>query len=165
MIHNLVRANDALIEKVLHLRMVLGLADQPALAKKVQPRVARMRPVRIVGLHDARYASRSRRFQHGELIRVRSQSRMRAKHGVLQEFERILKRWFRLLLETLDEKPYRDLRRDLAARVPPHAVGNDQQQGVATIGVGEPILIDLALALAAFLEDGEAHEREATSLR
>ena len=46
---------------------------------------------------------------------------------------------------------------DLASGVAPHPVGNDEQQRIAAIGIGEPVLIDLALALAALLKDGELH--------
>ena len=74
---------------------------------------------------------------------------MRAQHRVLQELERILEDRLRLLLEALDEQAHGDLRGDLAARVPAHAVGDDQQQRVAAVGVGDPVLVDLARALAA----------------
>ena len=52
-----------------------------------------------------------------------------------------------------------DLRGDLAARVPAHAVGDDEQQRVAAVGVGDPVLVDRARALARFLEDREPHRR------
>src|SRR2546429_9993448 len=83
---------------------------------------------------------------------------MRAEHRVLQELERVLERRLRLLLEAFDEQPHCDLRRDLASDVPAHAVGHHEQQRVAAVGVCESVLIDLALTLAAFLEDREAPE-------
>ena len=157
MIEHLVRADDSLVEQVLDLGVVLGLADQPALAEEVEPRVADVRPVRVVRLHDAGYAGRARRLQHRELVGVGAERLVCAQHRVLQELERVLERRLRLLLEALDEQPHGDLRRDLAAGVAAHAVGDHQQQRVAAVGVGEPVLVDLALALAAFLEDREAH--------
>jgi len=71
-----------------------------------------------------------------------------AQQRVLQELERILEDGLRLLLEALDEQPHRDLRGDLAAGVPAHAVGDDQHQRVASIGVRDAVLIDLARTLA-----------------
>jgi hypothetical protein len=82
-----------------------------------------------------------------------------AQHRVLQELERILEDRLRLLLEALDEKPHRDLRGDLATRVPAHAVGDDEQQRVAAVRVRDPVLIDLARTLPGLLEDREAHRK------
>ena len=36
-----------------------------------------------------------------------------------------------------------------------HAVGDDQQQRVAAVGVRDPVLVDLARTLARLLENGE----------
>ncbi len=126
-----------------------------AVARKT--RVADMRPVGVARLHDARDAGRSRRFQHGELRRVRTERGVRLDHRLVEERERTLEDGLRFLLKALDEQAHRDLRRNLATCVPAHAVRKYQQQRVAAVGIGEPVLIDLALALAAFLEDGEAH--------
>ena len=82
---------------------------------------------------------------------------MRPHHRFVQKRERILEDRRGLLLEALDEQAHRDLRRDLAARVAAHAVGDDEQQRVAAVGVGDPVLVELARALARFLEDREAH--------
>ena len=82
---------------------------------------------------------------------------MRAQHRVLQELERILEDRLGLLLEALDEQAHGDLRGDLAARVPAHAVGDDQHQRVAAVRIGEPVLVDLARPLAGFLENRETH--------
>src|SRR6266446_8454093 len=75
---------------ILDLGVVLGTADQSALPEKIQARIADMRPICIVGLNDARHASRSRRLQHRELAGIRSQGLMCAHHRILEELERIL---------------------------------------------------------------------------
>src|SRR5437867_962656 len=137
--------------------MVLGLSNQATLPKQVKPGVADVRPVRVICLHDASHAGRTLRFQLLELICVRAERLVRSLHRILQEFKRVLKGRFRLLLETFDEEPYRDLRGNLASSVPAHSVGENQQQCLAAIGIGEPILVDLARALEAFLEDCETH--------
>ena len=82
---------------------------------------------------------------------------MRAHHRVLQELQRILEDRLGFLLEALDEQPHGDLRGDLAAGVPAHAVGDAQQQRVAAVGVRDPVLVDLARPLARLLEDREPH--------
>ena len=157
MIDHFVRTDDALIEQILHLGVILGLSDQSPLPEQVEPRIADVRPVGIIGLDDARHAGRSRRLQHRELVGVGAERLMRALHRVLQELERVRERGLRLLLEALDEKPDRDLRGDLPAGVPAHAIGDHQQQRVAAVGIRKPILIDLALTFAAVLEDRETH--------
>jgi hypothetical protein len=144
--------------------MVLRLADQPSLPEEIQARIADVRPVRVVRLHDAGDACGPRRLQHRELVGVRAKGLVGADHRILQEFQRILQRRLGFLLEALDEQAHRDLRRNLAAGVPAHAVGDDQQQRVPAVRIREPVLIDLALTLEALLEYREAHER-ATSLR
>ena len=74
-------------------------------------------------------------------------------HRLLQELEWILQRRFGLLLKTFDKKPRCDLRGNFATRVAAHAVGDEQQQRVAAIGIRDPVLIDLARTLAGFLEN------------
>ena len=86
---DLVGADDALVDQVLHLRVVLGAADQAALPEQVEARIADVRPVRVARLHDAGDAGRARRLQHRELVRVGAERRVRAHHRVLQELERI----------------------------------------------------------------------------
>jgi hypothetical protein len=61
--------------------------------------------------------------------------------------------------KALDEQPHADLRRDLAADVPAHAVGDDQQKRIAAVGIRDPVLVDPARTLAAFLENGELHQQ------
>jgi hypothetical protein len=51
----------------------------------------------------------------------------------------------------------RDLRRHLAVQVAAHAVGDQHQQRVARVAVGDAVLVVAPLAGAAFLVDGEAH--------
>ena len=157
MIRDLVRADNTLIEKILDLGVVLGTADQSALPEKIKARIADMRPIRIVGLNDARHASRSRRLQHRELAGIRSQGLMCADHRILKELERILECRFRFLLEALDEQPDRDLRGDFATCMAAHAVSHHQQQRVAAVRIREAVLVDLALTLSAFLKDRKAH--------
>ena len=122
---DLVRGDDALVDEVLDLRMVLRLGDQFPPPEEVEARIADVRPVRVAGLDHAGDARRARRLQHRELVRVRAERLMGAGHRVLQELERILEDRLRLPLEALDEQPHADLRRDLAAGVPAHAVGDD----------------------------------------
>ena len=87
---------------------------------------------------------------------------MRAKHRLLEETERIAQDRLGFLLKALDEQPHTDLCGDLAARVTAHAIGDDQQQRVAPICVGEPILIDLPRALARILKNREPHTSKTT---
>src|SRR2546422_683898 len=47
-VDDLVRADDPLVDEVLHFRVILGLSDQSALAKEIQPRIADVRPVRVI---------------------------------------------------------------------------------------------------------------------
>ena len=82
-------ADHALVDEVLHLRMILGVADQAALPEQVEARIAGVRPVRVARLHDAGDAGRARRLEHRELVRVRAERRVRAQHRLLQELERI----------------------------------------------------------------------------
>jgi hypothetical protein len=127
MVDDFVRADDALVDQVLDLRMVLGRADEPALPEQVEPGVADVTPVRVAGLHDAGDTGGARGLQHRELRRVGPERRVRLHHRLVEEGERILEDGRRLLLEPLDEQPHRDLRGDLAARVPAHAVGHDEE--------------------------------------
>src|SRR5262249_31421062 len=99
MLCHLPRADDALVDEILNLRMVFGLSDDAALAVEIKTRIADVCPVGVGSLHDAGYASRPRRLEHRELIRVRSERSMRAEHRVLQEFEWIPQYRLRLLLE------------------------------------------------------------------
>ena len=46
---------------------------------------------------------------------------------------------------------------DLATGMPTHAIGDHQQQRIAAVGIRKAVLVDLALALAAVLEDRETH--------
>ena len=137
--------------------VVLGLIDQLALPIKIEPRIADMRPVSAARLHHASHASGARRFDHGELMRVRAERLMRPGHRLLQESERVAQHRPRFLLKALDEKPHADLRRDLAADMAAHAVGHYQQQRVAAVGVRDAVLVDLARTLPRFLENREAH--------
>ena len=138
------RADQALIDEILNLRVILGCADQAPLAKQIEARIAGVRPIRMARLDDDGDAGRARRFEHRELIGVGAERRVRAEHRLLKEFERIAQHRLGFLLEALDEQSHADLRGNLASRVTTHAVGDDQQQGVAPVRVGEPILIDLA---------------------
>ena len=82
---------------------------------------------------------------------------MCAEHRILEELERILERWFRFLLEALDEQPDRNLRGYFATGMAAHPVRHHQQQRVAAVRIGETVLVDLALTLSAFLKDRKAH--------
>jgi hypothetical protein len=66
-----------------------------------------------------------------------------------------------LALEGLGDVLDGDLRRHLAVQVAAHAVGDDHQQRVARIAVGDAVLVGRALAGTAFLVDGEFHAASA----
>ena len=83
---------------------------------------------------------------------------MRAQHRFLHELERVAQDRLRLLLKALDKKAHADLRGDLAADVSAHAVGDDEQQRLAAVRVGNAVLIDVARPLARLLEDRETHD-------
>ncbi len=72
-------AIDALVDQVLHLRMVLGLPISLPLTQQVEARIADVRPVRVLALHDDGDARRPRRLEHRELIGVGTERRVRAR--------------------------------------------------------------------------------------
>src|SRR5208283_2743563 len=156
-IDDLVRADNTLIDQVLYFGVILGLPDQATLAEQVEARIADVSPVGVVRLNHARDAGRARGLQHRELVGIGAERLVPAQHRVLQKLERILQSRLCFLLKALDEQAHRDLCRDLAAGVSTHAVGHDEQQRIAAIGIRESVLIDLALPLTAFLEDRETH--------
>jgi len=86
---------------------------------------------------------------------------VRAQHRFLQELERVAEHRLRFLLEALDEEAHGDLRGDFAARMAAHAVGDDEQQRVPAVRIGEPVLVDLAGSLPGILEYREAHPSSA----
>src|SRR5690349_21357805 len=155
---HILRRDDALVDEILDFRMILGRADQLALAQQVETRIAYVRPVRVPALNDDRNARRPRRLEHRELIRVRAERRMRAQQRFLHELQRIQQDWLGFLLEPLDEEPHGNLRGDVAADMPAHSVGDDEQQRLAAVRVRRAVLIDFARTLARLLEDRETHD-------
>ncbi len=80
-------------------------------------------------------------------------------HHLRQEQHRIADQRLRLALEGLGDVLHRDLRSHFAMQMPAHAVGDDHQQGVARVTVGDAVLVGRALADAAFLVNSEFHVR------
>src|SRR5207249_11300554 len=157
MLRHVGRTDQSLINQILDLGMILGGADQASLPKQIKTRIAGMRPISMACLHDDGDARRPRRLQHRKLVRVRAERCVRAEHRLLQKLEWVAQDGLGFLLEPLDEKPHSDLRGDFAAGVTPHSISDDQQQRVASVGIGEPVLIDLPRALARILKNRETH--------
>ena len=149
--------DQALIDEILDFGVILRRADQASLAKQIKTRIACVRPIRVSRLDDDGDACCARRFQHGKLIRVRTERRVRTQHRFLQELERIAQHRLGFLLKPLDEQADADLRSDFTAGVTAHAVGDDQQKCVPAVRIREPVLVDPARAFARVLEDREPH--------
>jgi hypothetical protein len=135
MVRDVDRANDPLVDQVLHLRVVAGVRHQRAAAVEVESRIADVDPVRVAGL------ARCRRHRWCAASRASRTAPSREPKAACaftivscRERERILEDRCGFLLEPLDEKPHRDLRRNLAAGVSAHAVGHDEKQRVAAVG-------------------------------
>ena len=82
---------------------------------------------------------------------------VRIGHAALQEQKRVCQHRLGFVLEGIAQTLDGDLCRDLAVVVPAHAIGNDHQQGIARVTIGDAVLVVVALALAAFLINREFH--------
>ncbi len=137
--------------------VVARAGDQLVAAHQVQARIAAMRPVGGVALHQAGDDGRARRVDQRLLRRVAQQLVVAGDDRLVQEAQRIRQRRLAVALEHRGERLQRELRGDLAFRVAAHAVGEGEQARVARVAIAHAVFVLLAAALAADLVDGEAH--------
>lgn len=156
---------QALVEHQLDAGVVAGLGGQLALADHVEPGVAGVGPVGHALLHQAGHDGGARHV--GELL-VEGVVEDRVV-GVAQhprkEQHRVGDLGAGFLLEGLGDELHGNLGGDLPVQVAPHAVGEDEQQRVAGVRIGDAVLVGPALADPAFLENGESHVRPIIVLR
>ena len=147
---------QALIHHQLHPRVVAGLGVDAAVAQQVEARVAGMGPVRKAVLHHAGDDGGARRFGQLLVEGVVEDRMVGARQRARQEQPGVGQAGLGLALEGLGDELGGEMGRDLAVQVAPHAVGDQHEQRVARIAVGDAVLVGLAPADPAFLEDGES---------
>jgi hypothetical protein len=136
--------------------MVACAGDELVAAHQIEPRIAAVRPIGRIALQQAGDDRRARRVDQRLLRRIAQQLVMTGHDRVLQEAQRIDEGRLAFALEHCSQRLQRELRSDLAFRMPAHAVGQREQAGVARIAITHAFVLVTA-ALAADLVDGEAH--------
>src|SRR5688572_9237242 len=139
--------------------MVGGRGEKTAVAQQVEARIAGMRPPGGAVLHHAHDAGRARALEQVFLHRISDDRVVRGVDRGHEEIGGLAQRVARLLLEAARDLVHGDLRGDLALEVAAHPVRDDHEEDIAAIRVADAVLVALAVALAALLEDGEAHVR------
>ena len=123
-----------------------------------------MRPACYAVLYHCGDHGRARRVEHAFFNRVLDDLAVRCHDAGVQECGHIVQFGFGL---GLVERRYRlqcQLCRDLALRVPAHAVGQQQQTRIAGVAVTHAVFVELASTLATDLEYGKFHFGLATEL-
>lgn len=146
---------QALVHHHLHPRMIARLRGYAATAQQIQTRIARMRPVGLAVLHDTGHHRGARGVGKILVEGVVENRVMGAGQRTREEQHHIRQAGLRFALERLGH----ELHRDLAVQVPAHAIGEDHQQRLARVAVGNPVLVGAAASDAAFLKNGEFHWR------
>jgi hypothetical protein len=137
--------------------MVARTRDQLVAAHEIQPRIAAVSPVSCIALQHARHDRRARGVDERLLGRVADQLVMPGNHRIVEEAQRIGQHRLGVALEHRCQRLQRKLRRDLALRMPAHAIGQREQPRVPRVAVAHAVFVLLAAALAADLVDGEPH--------
>ena len=151
--------DDAGLDQLLHARMVDGAGGEFAIANQIQARIAGVCPAGLAVLHDATDHGGARALEHVVLIGEGDDGAVRGMDGGLEEFFRPAQRGARFLLKAVGHGTDGHFGGDLTAGVAAHAVGDDHHQHVFRVRIRQPVLVDLAAADEAVLEDREAHYR------